>query len=456
MSYCVCKFGGSNLKSSLDISKVIKAVKSYSGSLVVVVSAFYGVTDNLCSITNCKESDTMLSECYLHELKKLKFAVAQDHITDSSLFMEFESRIEARFRKLEYLITGARYIGETPPFLFDEIASYGERFSSLLLTYLLRQVGVQAQEALPEDIGLLTDGVYGNATIRIEECAHQVSEYFSEPGVYIVPGFYGISDNHKTTLLGRGGSDYTASALAACLQAKCVDLWKDVAGFCSADPNSIDNVEAIPELSYAEAAELAYFGSKILHPRTVEPLESGEIPLHIRHIHGDLTIYETRIGKLPGREFAGIKSITSSDDIALIELQGEGVGMKPGVLAKATKALDELGLNIKSVYTSQTSIHLMVERSGMEPAYAALIGLNWTSVTHIVKRQNISLIAAVGEGLADTYGIAGMLFEAAAKACVNIQSIVFGASKVAVYFIVNKTDKDAIVQQVHDTFFVPA
>lgn len=456
MSYCVCKFGGSNLKSSLDIHQVIKAVKSYSGSLVVVVSAFYGVTDNLCSIANCKESDAMLSERYLHELKKMKFAVAQDHITDSSLFMEFESRIEARFRKLEYLITGARYIGETPPFLFDEIASYGERFSSLLLTYLLRQVGVQAQEALPEDIGLRTDGVYGNATIRIEESARQVSEYFSEPGVYIVPGFYGISDNHKTTLLGRGGSDYTASALAACLQAKCVDLWKDVAGFCSADPSRINHAEAIGELSYAEAAELAYFGSKILHPRTVEPLEVRRIPLHIRHIHGDLAKYETRIGKLKPNSFAGIKSITSSDDIALIELQGEGVGMKPGVLAKATKVLDEQKLNIKSVYTSQTSIHLIIEQKSMDAAFVALKQVNWTSVTHISKRQDISLIAAVGDGLAHTYGIAGMLFEAAGKACVNIQSIVFGASKVAVYFIVNKTDKDAIVQEVHDTFFVPA
>lgn len=456
MPYYVCKFGGSNLKSSSDILKVVRAVTNYSPPLIVVVSAFYGVTDKLSSITNCKEGAAMLSDRYLQQLKRLKFAVAQEHITDPVLFSEFENRIEARFRKLEYLITGARYIGETPAFLYDEIVSYGERFSSLLLTYILRQKGIEAQEALPEDIGLLTDGVYGNATVSVKGSQNSVSDYFDEPGVYIVPGFYGISAYGKTTLLGRGGSDYTASALAACVGAQCVDLWKDVDGFCSADPSTVEAVEAIPELTYAEAAELAYFGSKILHPRTVEPLQKCAIPLHIRYIHGDLLHCATRVSSASAVGPLRIKSITSSNQVGLIELQGNGVGMKPGVLAKATQALEQHRLNIKSVYTSQTSIHLLVDSTDLTMAFQVLSNLPWTSVTNISQRHDISLIAAVGEGLAHTYGIAGMLFEAAGKACVNIQSIVFGASKVAVYFIVDKKDKDAIVKEIHNTFFVPA
>jgi len=456
MPYYVCKFGGSNLKSSSDISQVIRAINHYSSPIIVVVSAFYGVTDDLSKLTNCKEREGMLCDRYLQQLKRLKFAVAQEHITDPLLFSEFENRIEARFRKLEYLITGARYIGETPAFLYDEIVSYGERFSSLLLTYILRQQGLEAQEALPEDIGLLTDGVYGSATVSVENSQNSVSDYFDGRGIYIVPGFYGISVHGKTTLLGRGGSDYTASVLAACVGAECVDLWKDVNGFCSADPNTIDGVEAISELTYAEAAELAYFGSKILHPRTVEPLQKKAIPLHIRYIHGDLLQYATRVSNASVISTVRIKSITSSNNVGLIELQGDGVGMKPGVLAKATQALEQHKLNIKSVYTSQTSIHLLVELIDLTRAFQVLSNLRWTSVTEISQRRNISLIAAVGEGLAHTCGIAGMLFEAAAKACVNIQAIVFGASKVAVYFIVDKKDKDAIVKRIHHTFFVAA
>lgn len=452
MAYCVCKIGGSNLKSPSGVNSVLKVLSAYKAPLVVVVSAFYGVTDNLCEVAICKQRGGVEADLFLRKLKRLKFVVAQEYISDPKLFYEFENCIEARFRKIEYLLRGAEYIGETPPFLYDEIVSYGERLSSLLLTYLLRQQGVEAHEALPEDMGLYTDGAYGNASVDIASSKKHVKEFFSDKGVYVVPGFYGISSRKKVTLLGRGGSDYTASAIAACLQADKVDLWKDVSGFCSADPKVVKQATIIPQLTYDEAAELAYFGSKILHPRTVEPLQESAIPLYIRPVYASAADLCTCISDENNESTVGIKSITSTDDVAIIELQGNGVGMKPGILAKVTTELELKGLNIKSVYTSQTAIHLLIDKGLLSQAQKVLAEISWTSVAKVNYREDIVLVAAVGKGLTKTHGIAGMLFDAAGRAKINIQAIIFGASKVAVYFVVHRKDRDAIVREVHDVF----
>ena len=166
---------------------------------------------------------------------------------------------------------GIHYIGDIPDFIQDRILSYGEKLSSLLLTIILKYNGINADECLPEDMGLLTDGEFRNATIDFEGSIPNVEKALKEDKVYVVPGFYGISQEGKVTLLGRGGSDYSAAGIARCVRAESLDIWKDVNGYMTADPKMVDAPRRVRKLSYTEAAELSYFGAKILHPRTVEP-----------------------------------------------------------------------------------------------------------------------------------------------------------------------------------------
>jgi aspartate kinase/aspartokinase/homoserine dehydrogenase 1 len=392
---------------------------------------------------------------YLEQLLLTKMAIAEKHITKPEMLNAFRSELIQRFGLLEKLFGEASSADEVPDYLQDEILSYGERLSSLLLTHILQQNNILCREALPEVFGLTTDGVFVNGTVNVAVSSKNLTGFFDSSMTYIIPGFYGISPKGQVNLLGRGGSDYTASIMAVCLRASSVDLWKDVLGFCTADPKIIKDARVIERLSYEEAAELAYFGSKIIHPRTVGPLSQLKIPLRLFNIHqfDQLLTPQTIINGHSPVSQERIKSVASSDHFAMLELHGDSVGIRPGVLAKASSAMEKAGINIKSVFTSQTVINFLLDQADLKKAVKSLRNENMASVHQIRLKQNVSLIAAVGRGINETHGIAARLFTAAARSEVNIQTIVFGASKVAMYFIVARQYKVLTIKQIHYEFF---
>lgn len=456
MNYKVVKFGGSNLKDSQGIKKVVKAVTEYNRPLIIVVSAFYGVTNNLIDAIQHAKEDKLNVDDFIQGLSTQKINTFLEIVSDKQLALEFKCELENRLHTLKSYFLGISYIKDIPPFVYDEILSYGERLSSLLLLHVLKQKGFDCKEALPEAFGLLTDGEFGNATVNFKGSIDNLNQYFSSDQTYIVPGFYGISDEGKTTILGRGGSDYSASAIAACLSAESLDLWKDVPGFLSADPRIVEDAVVVDSLTYAEAAELAYFGSKILHPRTPEPLAKRNIPIRLFNIEN------VDDGQKPATIINGketitekvIKSVSYSDDFGMLKLLGSGVGVKPGILAKSTSELDNAGINIKSVITSQTIINILLSQKDLYRAKSILEKKDIHGVSEIEVCGDISLIAAVGEGLTTQYGIAGRMFSAVARRGINIQIISFGASPVAVYFIVHKKDRNETISEIHKDFFV--
>jgi len=162
--------------------------------------------------------------------------------------------------------------------------SFGERLSAAIMTSLLQDRGVGCEEVTPEDMQLITDGEFGNAEVDFSASNETVKNRLLGEKTAIVPGFYGVSKEGKVTLFGRGGSDYTAASIASCIGAESLDIWKDVDGFRTADPKLVTDTHGIHQLTYTEAAELAYFGAKILHPRTVEPLMAQRIPIRIFNI----------------------------------------------------------------------------------------------------------------------------------------------------------------------------
>jgi aspartokinase/homoserine dehydrogenase 1 len=333
--------------------------------------------------------------------------------------------------------------------------SYGERLSSLIMTSVLKHHDINCLEALPENIGLLTDGVLGNARIEVNEVKDRVKAAFTEDSVYVVPGFYGVSSQGRITLLGRGGSDYTAAVIGRSLEAKSVDLWKDVSGFMSADPKLVVNTLPLHHLSYTEAAELSYFGARIIHPQTVEPLIDSNIPLRILSAGdyaGEITP-ATVIDAQVTQSEALIKSVTYSDDFAVLRLLGSGVGIKPGIMARVAGAFGEARVNIKSIITSQTCINILVATSDLGRGKEIIIGCGDVSIESINCLDDISVIAVVGEGILDSPGVAARVFSAVSNKGINVLMICMGAASVAAYFIVTRSDRTNAICAIHNEFF---
>lgn len=455
MTYKVAKFGGSNLKDSNGIRKIIKTVQAYECNLVIVISAFYGVTDQLIEAIQDAVAGKLKINKFVNKLLNQNLEIIKENFTSDVLIKEFEDELELRISKLRTYFLGINYISDVPDFIYDEILSYGERLSSLVLFYVLKGNKINCQEMLPENLGLITDGEYKNASIDFETSSDNLNEALLNNQTYVIPGFYGVSHEGKTTLLGRGGSDYSAAAIASCLNAEYLDLWKDVEGFLSADPDIVADSVNVESLTYSEAAELAYFGSKILHPRTSEPLRKKGIPIRI------LNINNTSKGIKPlsiinSKERVTqdvVKSVSYSDHFGMIKLHGSGIGAKPGILAKSTNYLDQAGINITSVITSQTTINILLSGEDLFKANKVILDHEIHGISDIETIEDISLIAAVGEGLTSRYGVAGRIFTAVARKGINIEIICFGASSVAMYFIVNRADRDETIRAIHNEFF---
>ncbi len=455
MGGIVAKFGGSNMKERDDIGRIVRIVQAYGRPITVVVSALYGITDKLVATLHGSLEDEAIIQRFSRMLYDLKAEIL-DHTVDSEEFRrEVLTEIEVRLHRLERYLHGIHYIGEIPPSVEDTVTSYGERLSSLLLSSILRFHGVDCREALPEDIGLLTDGEFGNATIDFGRAADAVRTALAAGVTWVVPGFYGISPAGKVTVFGRGGSDYSAAGVARCVGAESVDIWKDVDGFRTADPALVRGTARIGELSYREAAELSYFGARILHPRTVEPLEDLGIPVRILDVDRfDGSIRPASvIGNGSPSGGGVIRSVTYSDDIAILQLRGPGVGAKRGILAGVTTALDNHGINIKSIITSQTSINFLLARDELARSHALVKGLDFGVVRQAVPVSDVALVAVVGEGLAERQDVLSTVSSALARASVKVILSATGASEVAAYYVVAEGDRTRAVQAIHDEVF---
>lgn len=457
MKKIVVKFGGSNLKQKEDIAKVIQVVKLYRRPVVIVVSALYGVTDILVNSLKDVKTDEKAISVLKENLLDAHYRIVDLYIGNglSHRGRQVREKIDERVNQLEKYLRGIHYLGEIPDFVEDRVLSYGERLSSLLLTAILNFNGISCRECLPENLGLVTNGEFRNATVDIPESREDVKRCLSGDEIRVIPGFYGLSRDSRVTLFGRGGSDYTAAAIARCIEAESVDLWKDVPGFMSADPKLVKKPTVLHHLGYNEAAELSYFGARILHPRTFEPVMETQIPVRLFNIN-DFTEDLEPVTVIHDEGYIKddvIKSVTFSDDFGILRMHGAGVGIKPGIMAKVTSTLSDERINIKSIITAQTSINILLSRHDLGRSLEIVKRIGLMTVDDIEAIDNITLIAVVGEGILEKPGIAARVFSAVSQHDINIKMISSGASSVATYFIIDKEERDKAVKSIHEEFF---
>ncbi len=302
----------------------------------------------------------------------------------------------------------------------------------------------------PELLGLRVTADYGNATFTALEHPAAVGAEAGE--IVIVPGSYGITSNGKIARTGQSAADYTAAFLAGALEAQRLVLWNLRVEFTSVDPEIVPKAGILRYLTYAEASELSYFDHFDFHPRTIEPLQPGHIPIHILSASTSDFQPDTVINSEEHPSATVVKSIASTDDLTVLQLNGPGVGLKPGILAQITGRLAEEGINIKSVITSQVSINILLGRKS-GPAARRIAGeLGFTAVSEITLLDEVTLVAIVGYGMQHHYGISATLFKAVADNKINVILSGSGASDLVSYLVIEGRDKEKCIKAVYQAF----
>lgn len=452
----VMKFGGGCLTNAEGFDRVAKIIRSEKNVPFVVVSAISGVTDLLVqSIQKGRENEEAISG-FIDSLRKIHRSLAEEMIGSAKLKQQFGHKLETILGKIEKIITGIAYIGEATPAARNHVLSYGERLAASLLSTVLEDRGMRACALETDKIGLITDNNFENATADLDlfrknfrKIARQMEKTDTIP---VITGFFGVSESGKISTFGRNGSDYSASVVANAVRATVLEIWKDVDGFMSADPKILKSAQKIDRLSYYEAAELSYFGAKILHPRALEPLAGMKISVCIKNLYDP---------KRPGTEIMPdgierkdvIKSVTCNRQIAMLRIHGPGVGYKPGIIGRIGQRLADRGINIFSVLAAQTCINLLVDKKDARRSYRELREMEGGVIGRIDLEEDITLIAAVGEGLLKSRGLAARIFTSVSKAGVNVEMISTGASEVATYFVVRNADTEKTIYALHREFF---
>ncbi len=448
----VAKFGGACVSQPEMYDRISNILQADEARKFVVVSALSGVTDSLVSIIS-KPREEKEIDAYLMDLRTKHLALLPKSGRDLDRTRE---AIEGLWTKLERLLYGIAYTEEVTPRTRDFALSFGERLSVQLVAANLREREIDAEPFEADQIGLMTDEAYGNATALLDETRAHMAPFLERQAdaghVSVITGFFGLSPEGKTATFGRGGSDYSAAVVAHALRLPTIEIWKDVGGFMSADPKIVPEAFPLSVLSYDEAAELSYFGAKVLHPRAVQPAREGKASVVLKSIF-DPDDPGTRIGPDTVDTSGDVKSVSYVRDLTTLKVYATGAGFKEGLLSATAVALAHADVDVYSAATSQTCIAFLIDAGDAHRAKRALANLSQVAVDKVETSPHASLICFVGEGIGHAKGVAARVFRAVADTGVNVQFISAGASMVAYHFTVETKDLEKAVRAVHREFF---
>jgi aspartokinase/homoserine dehydrogenase 1 len=463
----VMKFGGTSLGDAHCFAGVAAIVTNHlDRQPVVVVSAMSGVTNTLLGLArSAQNGDSRAIKPQVSELVARHTAVCEQAIADPHGAQAIAQTLAAYGQELESILTGVRLVREATPRSLDAVAAYGEKMSSALLAALLRERGIAAQAVTAEDL-IVTDDNHGQAAPLLPVSNRRISRRIpalQKKGIVpVITGFIARSASGATTTLSRGGSDFTASLIGAALSADEIWIWTDVDGVMTADPRLVPHAHTLPTLSYAEAAELSYFGAKVLHPKTVAPAVDKGIPIWIKNTfnpdHPGTAIGAPSVPNGPSRGEDVVKAITSMSGMSMLTVQGAGMIGVPGVAARVFSAVAHLGASVMMISqsSSEYNICFVVSKDWSNKVMSALrrefaLELKQRDITEIYT-QDVAVLAAVGEGMRGAPGVAGRLFSALGRQRINVIAIAQGSSELNISFVVEESQRVAAVQAVHGEF----
>ena len=445
----VMKFGGTSVGSVEALTRVGKIIANEEGDKVVVVSAMSGITNFLVSAVEDKNKDI---KDVIKTFREKHINVAKE-LFSGELYDQFMKEFEERFDYFQKVLTDDEM--KKDPYYADNVSSQGERFSSLLLSYVLKSMGKKSVAMTSEMAGVYAVGKPLSGSCDLKKTANglnvNVKLLLGDGTIPVITGFYGINEDGKPLTFGRGGSDYAASAIGNALDADNIQIWTDVDGFMSADPRLVSNAVTLKEMNFSEAAELAHFGAKVLHSRTIEPARLKHIPLWVKNFYKPEN-YGTLIHHIRGQRKQPLRSVAMKLDLSILTVTVGEISYKPQILAKILEKLSEAEIIIYGISTSLSNIALLIHNLDVKQSLALLHTLDTIDIERINVRGNMTLICAVGDGLLFRSGFCGDVFGAVKNVGASVEMISEGASEVALNFVVATDYATEVVKTIHEKF----
>ena len=461
--FLVMKFGGSSVANADNIKKTIQIISDSSKKgqgLIIVVSAFGGVTDNFIKMASLASQK---NRQYKHQLTDL---IDQHNQAISKLVKPNRQKlvlaeVGKKYHDLNESLQGIYLLGELSARSLDQVMSFGEQLSAYIISEAMKSQKIPC-EFIDARTLIKTDENFGSANVNTQKTHQLLSSHFqAHPKLSVMGGFISSTGDGVTTTLGRGGSDYTASLVGAGVNAQAIEIWTDVDGVMTADPRKVGNAFPLLKISYEEAGELAHFGAKVIHPKTMKPARLKNIPIVIKNTFNPSGA-GTRISHEKSVQAFLIQGISSLNKISLLNIQSNN-GQSIGEMA--TKIFDSLSRSeIEILLTTQASheqsISIAINQSQASKAKGALekafaLELKAQQMSPISQEDHLSIVAIVGKQMKGRPGISGKLFDTLGNNHINVVAIAQGSSELNVSVVISSNDEDKALQAIHDTFFRP-
>ncbi len=446
----VMKFGGTSVGDTRAIERVASIVKErLKQKPVVVVSAMAKVTDQLLAMARAAGSgDSPTALKLSRDLRERHYNTAGE-LLGTALFTQFHSDLGADLEALDELLRGIAAVGELTLRTTDHVAAYGEMLSAKLVTAALSAHGI-ASTLVDSRTCIVTDNSHTRATPLFEETnlnlRSKVQPLLDNGRVPVMGGFVGATKTGVTTTIGRGGSDFSAAIVGAGLDAEKIEIWTDVDGMMTTDPNICPDARRIKVISFDEAAELAYFGAKVLHPATVLPAIQKNIPVYILNSKNP-TCEGTRITARGAHSRNFFKAIAAKKRITIVDVAAPRMLLAHGFLKSIFEAFDRHHIPVDVVSTSEVSVSLTVDSNESIPALAA----DLAKLADVKYEGRKAIVCLVGENLREIPGIAARVFGELAD--VKIRMISQGASEINLTFVIEEDAVPGVIQRLHKAFF---
>src|SRR5215469_2605480 len=446
----VMKFGGTSVEDAKAIDRTASIVKGrVEKKPVVVVSAMAKVTDTLLKMAQAAGSGDRDGALKLSRALRERHYNTAGELLGTGVFTRFPGELEAAFDALDALLTGIAAVGELTPRTTDHVAAYGELLSSGIVTEAFSARGLNAALVDSRDC-IVTDATYTRAMPIFDETnerlALKVKPLLDAGRVPVMGGFMGSTRGGVTTTIGRGGSDFSATIIGAGLNAEAIEIWTDVDGMLTTDPNLCPDAHRIRVISFDEAAELVYFVAKLLHPATVLPAIQKNIPvwvLNSRNPTGEGTKIAARAPHCKNI----FKAIAAKKRITIVNVAAPRMLLAHGFLRSIFEAFDRHKVAVDVVSTSEVSVSLTVDSNEAIPALAA----DLSKLADVKYEGRKAIVCLVGENLRDTPGIAAAVFRELADK--KIRMISQGASEINLTFVIEEDEVPEVIRRLHKTFF---
>ncbi len=458
----VLKFGGSSVATPERIEGLIEILKEYytkGEKFTVVFSAFGGVTDSLIEMSKIAAKG---KEDYLEllEVFKKRHTDAAKALIAAPTIDRILPLLEENHEVLRNLLYGIFLLREASPRTMDYVLSFGERNSAFIIAHAMESRGIKANYLDARDV-ITTDKKFGAANVDIETTYRNIREYYNaHPEIQVATGFIATAKGGLTTTLGRGGSDYTASLLAAGLDAQHVEIWTDVDGVLTCDPRKVKRAFTIPTMTYAEAMEMSHFGAKVIYPPTLQPALKKRIPIYIKNTFNP-SFEGTFISDKHDPSERAVKGISSIGKIALLTLSGSGLFGVPGIAGRLFNTLAQAGINIILITqgSSENSISFAVKpevarnaKKAVEKAFE--YELQMGVVNPIKVEDKLSVVAIIGQNMRYQPGIAARMFGALGQNGINAVAIAQGSSELNISVVIPRDDETKALNALHEAYFL--